>query len=193
MQYGAKMIQWAPFAATDPEPADALPKYGAPLNLGALNKVSETLNFNEASAYGDDMRKVYVREFSNGNVVITILDLPNATASAVLGAKLDSGGSNTDLHFSGDDEAPYGGLAFFTTNLTAEGTRYWKGIYYPKVKASMAGREFNTKGESIVLTSPELTFSVFACATGDYKIESAELTTEAAAVAWVHSKIPAAT
>ena len=27
-QYGAKMLQWAPFAASNPEPADSLPNYG---------------------------------------------------------------------------------------------------------------------------------------------------------------------
>ena len=40
MQYGAKMIQWAPFAANDPETVSAPPKLGTPANLGALNKVT---------------------------------------------------------------------------------------------------------------------------------------------------------
>ena len=43
-----------------------------------------------------------------------------------------------------------------------------------------------------ILDSPKLTFSVDACNTGDYRIESDELTTEAAAKAWVNGKVKAA-
>ena len=51
MDYGAKMLQWAPFAAENTEPAGKLPTYGPAVNLGALNKVSDTPAFNEAKGY----------------------------------------------------------------------------------------------------------------------------------------------
>lgn len=44
-QYGAKNLQWAPFAASNPEPEDALPNYGTPMKLGNLMSVAETPNF----------------------------------------------------------------------------------------------------------------------------------------------------
>ena len=62
MKYGAKMLQWAPFAQSDPEPAGALPKYGTPVNLGALNKVTDSPTFNEAKGYGDNALKVHSRK-----------------------------------------------------------------------------------------------------------------------------------
>ena len=190
-QYGAKNLQWAPFAATNPEPADSLPNYGTPLNLGELMSVAETLNFAEVEARADDVRKIYLREFTDGSLTVGILDLADATAAAILGASVASGDAK-DLTLSTSDTAPYGGLAFFTTNIKSSGAKYYKGIWYPKVKASMDGRTYQTKQKTIVLDSPQLVFSVDACASGAYKIESGELATEAAAKAWVEDKIKAA-
>ena len=191
-QYGAKMLQWAPFAETNPEPADALPNYGTPINLGGLMSVAETLNFSEVESRADDVRKIYIKEFTDGSLAVGVLELTNETASAVTGAKLDSSSSAKDIHFSADDTPPYGCLGFYTTNMEPDGTKYWKGLFYPKVKASLDGRTYNTKQKTIVLDSPTLTFAVDACATGDYRIESPELTTESAAKEWVNGKVKAA-
>ena len=138
------------------------------------------------------MRKIYVREFVDGSLAVSVLELPNETASAVTGAKIDSTEGSKDIHFSSNDTAPYGGLGYHTSNIKADGSKYYKGIFYPKVKASMNGRTYNTKQKTIVLDSPKLTFAVDACNTGDYRIESDELTTEAAAKAWVNGKVKAA-
>ena len=190
-QYGAKNLQWAPFAASNPEPEDALPNYGTPLNLGELMSVAETLNFSEVEARADDVRKIYLREFTDGSLTVGILDLADTTAAAILGATVATGDAK-DLTLATSDTAPYGGLAFFTTNIKSSGAKYYKGIWYPKVKASMDGRTYQTKQKTIVLDSPQLVFSVDACASGAYKIESGELATEAAAKAWVEDKIKAA-
>ena len=84
-QYGAKNLQWAPFAASNPEPEDALPNYGTPMKLGDLMSVVETLNFSEVESRADDVRKIYVREFVDGSLAVSVLELPNETASAVTG------------------------------------------------------------------------------------------------------------
>lgn len=192
-QYGAKMLQWAPFAASNPEPADSLPNYGTPLNLGALMSVAETLNYSEVEARADDVRKIYLKEFVDGSLAVSVLELANATASAITGATLDSTDSAKDIHFSANDNPPYGCLGFYISCMKADGSRYYKGIFYPKVKASMDGRTYNTKQKTIVLDSPKLTFAVDACNSGDYRIESDELTTESAAAAWVNGKVKAKT
>ena len=191
-QYGAKNLQWAPFAASNPEPEDALPNYGTPMKLGDLMSVAETLNFSEVESRADDVRKIYLREFVDGSLAVGVLELPNATASAVTGAQIDSPEGAKDIHFSSNDTAPYGCLGFYTTNIKADGSKYYKGLFYPKVKASLDGRTYNTKQKTIVLDSPKLTFSLDACNTGDYRIESDELTTESAAKAWVNGKVKAA-
>ena len=185
-QYGAKMLQWAPFAASNPEPEDSLPNYGTPMNLGGLMSVAETLNFS------DDVRKIYIKEFTDGSLAVGILEMSNEVAHAITGATLDSSGSAKDIHFSASDNPPYGCLGFYTTNAKADGTKYYKGIFYPKVKASLDGRTYNTKQKTIVLNSPTLTFAVDAAANGEYRIESEELSTESAAKAWVNGKVKAA-
>ena len=58
--------------------------------------------------------------------------------------------------------------------------------------SGLDGRTYNTKQKTIVLDSPKLTFAVDACANGEYRIESDELTTEAAAKTWVNGKVKAA-
>lgn len=186
------MIQWAPFAAA--QAAGALPKYEAPVNLGALNQVNETLNFNEASAYGDNVRKAYVKQFRDGTLAVETLYLSHENAAKISGATLDEENEN-DLPFNADDTPPYGGLAFFVTKLKDDesGTVYYQGVWYPKVKANIEGDTFQTKGDSITLTNDKLSFAVFACNAGDYKIKSDELATEAEAIAWVNEKIKATT
>lgn len=192
-QYGAKMLQWAPFAATNPEPADALPNYGTPINLGALMSVGETLNFSEVEARADDARKIYIKEFVDGSLAVGVLELTNETASAVTGATLDTTEGAKDIHFSANDNPPYGGLGFYISCMKAGGEKYYKGIFYPKVKSSLDGRTYNTKQKTIVLDSPKLTFAVDACANGEYRIESEELSSETAAATWVNGKVKAAT
>lgn len=42
-KYGAKYLRWAPFAETEPDAdAAAFPKYGDPISLGSLVKVTDS-------------------------------------------------------------------------------------------------------------------------------------------------------
>lgn len=190
--YGAKYIKWAPFADTDPdESTAAFPKYGTPLSLGALQKVTDSPTFNEGKIYGDDVLDEYASEFKECSVDVEITELTNETASGVTGAEIDSD-EEGDLHFNVGDTAPYGGKAFYIKKLV-KGKAKYQGIYYPKVKATMQGEEFTTKGESITLTGGKLKFLASACAKGDWKVKSALMDTEEAAKAWVDGKIKAAT
>ena len=149
MQYGAKMIQWAPFAATNPETTTAPPKLGTPANLGALNKVTETINFNRTSAFGDNVKKVEIVEFKDGSLAVETLYLSNANAAAVTGAELGTTDGDKDLKFGSNDTAPYGSLAFYTNHMRDDGTKYYQGIFYPKVKANMEGEEYETKATAL--------------------------------------------
>lgn len=186
--YGAKYIQWAPFAETSPdESAEAYPKYGDPINLGALQKATDSPSYNEAKIYGDDALDEYVSEFKECPIDVEITELSNAVASAVTGAQIDSSGDK-DLHFNSSDEAPYGGMAFFVKKMVHKKVVY-QGIYYPKLKATMQGEEFNTKGDSITLAGGKLHFLASTCAKGDWKVKSDDLATEAAAKTWVDGKI----
>ena len=184
MKYGAKKLMWAPFAAENAEPENARPSYGAARNLGELNRVSDSPSFKEAKAYGDNGLARYVNEFKEVGVDVTILDMTHADASAVMGATLPEG-ENSALSFGAEDNAPYGGLAFYVNELLKGNVKKYKGIFYPKVKASMQGEEYSTKGDSITLTGKNLRFLGTACNSGEWKVESPYFATAAEAEAWV--------
>lgn len=188
MKYGAKMLQWAPFAESNPEPADALPNYGSAVNLGALNRVSDSPAYNEAKGYGDNALKVHVNEFKECPVDVEVTELSNENAAAVFGALLASGEAG-DLHFGSEDNAPYGGLAFYISKMLDGGKKVYQGIFYPKLKAAMQGEEYATKGDSITLTTSKIHFLAAAANSGDWKILSKDFTTESEAAAWVNGKL----
>lgn len=190
-KYGAKYLRWAPFAETTPDAVDtAYPKYGTPMGLGALVKVTDSPAFNEAKSFGDNALRDHVNEFKECPVTVELTELSNPVASAVLGATINEEADN-DLEFSAEDNAPYGGLAFYINKMEA-GVKSFHGIYYPKLKAAMQGTEYATKGDSITLTGGTLNFTASVPACGKWKVESEDFPTEAAAKAWVDEKIKAA-
>lgn len=190
MKYGAKMLMWAPFAKDNPEPDNSLPNYGDAKQLGELNKVSDNPQYSQAKGYGNNGLARYVNEFKEVTVDVEILDMSNEIASEVMGAAIETEGDR-DLVFNAENNAPYGGLGFYINELLVDNAKKYKGIFYPKVKASMQGKEYTTKGESITLTNEKLHFLGSAAKTGDWKKESPYFNTEAEAEAWVKKKLGA--
>ena len=191
--YGAKHIKFAPFATSNPEPAASLPNYGAAVQLAELQKLTDNPQYNEGRQDGDDQVQEYVNEFKEADLDIEITDLENSICQVVLGAKATSvsGGTGDETHFNSDDIAPYGGLIAVISRIR-HNVRTYQGIYYPKVKATMQGEEFATKGESITLAGGKLKFKAMACNNGDWKIKSPYMDTVDAAKAWCDAKLAAA-
>lgn len=190
-KYGAKYLQWAPFAASNPEPDSSLPKYGTPVNLGETVSVSDSPSFVEGKIYGDNALAEYVNEFKECPIDVEVTELANSVASSIFGATLGSESDDTDLKFSGSDNAPYGGIGFYITKIVDNVVKY-QGVYYPKVKAAMQGETYQTKGENIALTGGKVKFTGVTAKNGQWKILSADLESESAAKTWVDAKIVAA-
>lgn len=189
-KYGAKYLQWARFKDTTPDDsASALPLYGAPMNLGCLVKVTDSPSFNEAKQYGDNALKEYVYEFKECGVDVEVTELSATTAAALFGATIGTS-PDTDLKFGSADNAPYGGLAFYICKLV-DNVKKYQGVYYPKLKAAMQGEEYDTTGDGITLTGGKVKFTASAPKNGQWKIVSADLETEEAAIIWVDGKIVA--
>lgn len=190
MEYGAKEPKWAPFAAENPEPAGALPNYGTPVTLGEFSALTDNPSFVEASAAGDnDATARYMKRFQQCLVDLTVLDMANEVASSVFGSTLDTTEGKRDLHFSKDDNPPYGGLAFTTENRMKGDVTKYQGVFYPKLKANMQGKSYSTTGSSITLQSTALQMMGMACNSGDWKILSELFDTEAEAAAWRDAKL----
>lgn len=191
MIYGAKNMMIAPFAETNAEAAGALPKYGAAMKLGELNKVVDAPVFVEARASGDNRTARYISKFKEATVDVTILEMANAVASTVLGATIEEG-EKKNLHFKDSDKAPYCGLAFYVNHAMEGDVDKFKGIFYPKVKAKMQGQTYDTNGETITLQGQNLQFIALAANSRDWKIESEYMDTEAEVAAWVSSMLASA-
>jgi len=189
MEYGAKHLMWAKIKE---EPVDAIPAYDPAAEMGELVKVSDSPAFSEAKAAGDNNATArYIRRFQQCPVDVEVLDFTLETASSIFGAAL-SGEPKSELHFNANDRPPYGGLAFYTVNLLKGDVTRYQGVFYPKLKAVVQGKEFNTTGESVTLSGSKAQFMGVACASGDWKIQSPFFETEEEAVAWVDEKLPPA-
>lgn len=192
MEYGAKNIRVGKITA---ETANAMPTYDKAMLLGELNQLADNPSFAEAKAAGDNNALArYIKQFTQATVDVTVLDISNEVASMVLGATIESGSPQKGLSFSGNDVAPYVGLGFYTTNLLAENVVKYKAIFYPRCKASMQGKTYDTKGDSITLSNSKLQFTASVCnKDARWKMESEFLETEAAAEAWLEALMPMAT
>lgn len=188
-KFGAKYLRWAPFAAADAEPDNALPNYGTPLDVGSLVKVADSPAFNEGKIYGDNALAEYVNEFKECGIDVEVTELTTATAAAMFGATLATT-PNAELQFSADDNAPYGGFGCIVCKMI-DNVKKFQGVYYPKVKAAMQGDEYTTKGDGVTLTGGKLKLTASAAKNGQWKIMSEDLADEAAAKTWVDGKVKA--
>lgn len=187
MDYGAKYIRWAPFktdAESGAEPAEGLPVYGDAVTLGALNKLSESVSFNEAKGYGDNVLKVHVIKFKEAALAIETTEIPRAAMSQLVGSTIDRSKNQWNRD---SDKTPYGGLGFYVNKILDDGQDVCLGIFYFKTKAMLQGNDYNTNGENITLSNSKLQLTVSASNSGYWRVESDYFATEEEAQAWVDS------
>lgn len=186
--YGAKYIKFAPLKN---EPADAIPTYENAVQIAEMQKLTDNPTYSEGKQYGDDRLVEYVSEFNEADVDVEVTDLDNQMQSTILGATLSGSDNTEELAFGGSDIAPYGGLGAVICRMR-HNVRTYQGILYTKVKATMQGEEFTTKGDSITLSGGKLKFKATEPKYGKWKIKSAMFPTLEAAQSWVDAKLPAA-
>ena len=180
--YGAKKPRWG--AIQSDTDASAYPTYGAAASLGPLVAVTDAISYAEANNYGDNELQETAREFQSMTVDLEVTELPAEQSAAVFGANLTEEG---DLEFGGEDDAPWGGLAFYTNKqVKTDGVqkKFFQGIFYPKVKGSRQGATYNTKGQSITFANGKAHFVGTTCAKGKHQVFSKNFETEAEAEAW---------
>lgn len=181
-KYGARNSRWAPFADgfEDTNPAK-LPSYGEPLKIGELNKVNESLNFNEGSLPGDNQIVLYDKKFKDGNADVESVYIPIQTAAKMLGAASDD--ENGMAHGS-DDNAPYGGYGY-VVNHVGKTQKYSQVRFYPKVKATTpSSSTFDTRGENINFATDKMPFHIEEPACRKYLVIK-DFATEAEADAYL--------
>lgn len=180
--FGAKYLRFAKIAT---EEKGKLPTYASGVvTLGGLVKADLTVNYASGEMYADDVLAERVEEFISGSLAVEVDELENEEASVVYGARINESEEKAD---NASDSAPCGGLGYYKT-LVKNGERFWRGYYYPKVKATLGNDTAATKSSSITLATTPLTFTVFEPENGDWRYTK-RFSTEAEAVAWVDEKL----
>ena len=184
--YGARYLQWAPFKASGAdESEEAYPKYDAPLNLGALMAVTDSISLASGEVRGDDDVDSRVDEFESMTVDVDVVEMTGEVAAKVFGAALTEG---QDVEYGVNDQSPYGGLAFYITKMS-KNVKSYQGIYYPKVKASRQGTSYSTKSKTVSFANSKAHFEGFAAKNGRYQVQSKSFPTAAEAKAWVDKMV----
>lgn len=171
------------------EPEDDLPTYAeaGPVKIGKLVKADLTVNMASGKLYADDELAESVDEFSSGSLAMETDDMEDEIASKVYGCTV----KEKEVSYKAGDSAPLGGLAYYKV-LMRKGVKFFKGFYYPRVKAILGNDSAATKADSITFGTNSTTFTVFRCNSDDWR-KTETFTTEAEALAWVKSKLtPAA-
>lgn len=181
--FGAKYFKYAKIKE---EKKNQLPTYDADktMMLGGLVKADLTVNFASGETYADDMLAEKAEEFISGSIAAEVDELEDETASVIYGAKINELGEKAD---NTGDSAPYGGLAYYKC-LMKNGAKFYRGYYYPKVKAALGNDSAATKSSSITFATTPINFTVYEPDTGDWRYTK-KFDTEAEVREWIDKKL----
>lgn len=180
--FGAKYLR---FSKIVKEESGKLPTYDQKVvTLGGLVKADLTINYASGEMYADDKLAERVEEFMSGSLAVEVDELEDEEASIVYGAKINESDEKAD---NSADSAPYGGLGYYKT-LTKNKVKFWRGYYYPKVRATLGNDNAATKSSSITLATTPITFTVFEPENGDWRYMK-KFSSEVEVKAWLDGKL----
>jgi len=184
--FGAQYPNFAPWAETQPE--TGLPAFGARVVIGRLVSANVTVALATGDLYADDVLAEHVSEFASASCAMETDDMLDAVAAVVYGATVET----QQVHYKAGDATPQGGLAYYKV-LMRNGTKVYKGFFYPKVMAALGNDSAQTKGSSVTFGTASTTFTIQAhTATDDWRI-TAEFPDVAAVRAWVEEMLTTTT
>ena len=155
--------------------------YGSKKTLGKAISANVSITTTEAKLYGDDGLAESVKEFVDGSMSLGVDDLEAEAEAEILGATLDSSG---ELVNSTDDAAPWVQIGFVAVRIRGNKKQY-RGILYNKVQFAVPNEDNQTKGQNITFTTPTLTGTIAALASGQWRKKSKWLDSADAADEWV--------
>lgn len=152
--------------------------------LGKLVSANLTVNLASGELYADDILAEQASEFASGSLAMETDDMTDAVAGVIYGATVADG----VVTYKSSDTAPYGVLAYYKV-LMRSGVKSYQGYCYPRAKAALGNDNAQTKGSSITFQTTQTTFTIMADPTSGAWRETKSFDTEAAAIAWVKSKV----
>ena len=189
-QVTLKNLIIAPITA---EANGALPTYGTGRKVGHLMKANVSWNRGDVKMYGDDKLVAKDNSVTSGTLSIDTTYLNRADRNMLLDISESNtpGTGEVQEYMLGDKESPYVGAGYvWKDNLISD--KPFLAYVYMKVQFSM-NEEMETKGESTQYKQPTIEGEVFAVQPlanleNKFRLE-ADFATEAAAIAWVNSKL----
>ena len=161
--------------------------YGTGMVMGKAVSANLQWQKEDNELYGDDAVAETDQSITGYTLDISTTYLEEGVESAILGLTVDSSGEFTIT----DDDPPYGGTGYIRV-LKRNGTRMYKGVWYPKIQFSHPNETSNTKQRSISWGTPTLNgkgLAYYDDDTGKAKFRRQKaFTTLASAKTWLNSK-----
>lgn len=132
--------------------------------LGKLVSANLTVNLASGEIYADDSLAEQLSEFASGSIAMETDDMTDDNASKIYGCKVTDG----LVTYNKGDTAPRGCLGYYKV-LMRNGTKFFKGYYYPRVRAALGNDNAQTRGNSITFNAVSTAFTVFADGDGDWR------------------------
>ena len=149
--------------------------YRAPITVGKDGEETYGTPVRMAKAISAEMS--VVKEFVSGELTLNVNDLMPADLAAILGQTQD----DDQVVYAGENDAPpYMAIGFRAKKANG----MYKYIWLYKVKFAIPSESYQTKGDSIEFTTPEITGQFIKRPDGLWKAEHVALPTETAAQGW---------
>lgn len=155
--------------------------YGDKKVMGKAVSSNVSVNYTEATLYGDDGVAETVRVFADGTLTIVTDDLEDEVEEDLLGATIDENG---DIINSSDDNAPWVEIGYILVRMRHNVTQY-RGVIYPKVQFVIPSEDYQTKGESITFGTPSMSGTMATDEKGRWRRRCKWKTTAAEAQEWL--------
>lgn len=168
------------YRASITEGENGVETYGVPARMAKAISAELSVEVAEAVLYADDGADEIVKEFVSGELTLNVNDLLPADLATLLGQTKDL---DNVVYASDSDDAPYFAIGFKARK--ANGT--YKFIWLYKVKFTIPDESYQTKGDSIEFTTPEIVGKFIKRSDGLWKAEhvgGAAGATDAIASAW---------
>lgn len=181
---GLKYLAWAKMAT---EPAASVPTYDTGEVLGKAVSTNLAITNSEGELYADDMLAEYVSEFASAILTAEADNITLDKQAHMYGATY----SDNELQLNASDNAPYGGIGGYQV-VMINGVRKYRAWFFAKGRASVPDWSGATKGGSITFGNQPIKMKLMAPNYGPWYYVK-EFTTEAAAKAYIDTKLNVAT
>lgn len=160
-------------------------KYKDAFRCGEAVKTSVNPAYNEASLYGDNKKVESVKEFKEATVGLGVTRLPLIASRIMFGHDVSADGAETS---NTEDSTGYVGYGFITAEME-DSKKIYRACFLPKVKFAESEEAYETRGDSIVIKTPELNGTAIGNEDGVWRRKSPKFETEMKADEWIQIQL----